>query len=310
MDEPAERAKAIAEAVTGRPAREVARLAGGFGNDVFAVASDRGAPVVVRLYRRAPEVAPIEAAVMARAAEAGVPVPRVLRCDQAGELAGRPALVMDHVEGERADLVLTGCSRAEALEIGRELGRILARIHAVRFERPGFFQGPALTPELPPDVPAKPSVLLLQLADGPEIPPAWRALVEASAPILDADPCPPTLVHSDYNPKNLLLRREGGGRTLAAVLDWEFAFAYSPLIDLGNLLRFAHERPEGFVSAVEAGYRDGGGALPEGWRALAATLDALALCDLLRRGPGSPLHERICALVHAQVAAGSLTLSR
>jgi aminoglycoside phosphotransferase (APT) family kinase protein len=311
MDEAAERqrASAIAEAVTARPTRRVTRLTGGFGHDVFAVESDRGARVVVRLYRRSPERAPIEAAVMARAGAAGVPVPRVLRCDAAGALAGRPALVMEHVQGQRADLVLAHCGVDQALEVGRQLGRTLAGIHAIRFDRPGFFRGPALTPELPPELPSRASALLVQLAAGPEIPPEWRALVEASAPVLDSDTCPPALVHSDFNPKNLLLG-EDRGSPVAAVLDWEFAFAFSPLTDLGNLLRFAHELPPGFVSAVAGGYRQGGGTLPEGWRELAAALDALALCDLLQRGPGAPLHAQIAALVQAQVAAGSLTLGR
>ena len=44
------------------------------------------------------------------------------------------------------------------------------------------------------------------------------------------------LVHADVNPKNLLVDPATGGVT--GVLDWEFAYAGSPLGDVGNLLRF------------------------------------------------------------------------
>ena len=45
----------------------------------------------------------------------------------------------------------------------------------------------------------------------------------------------PCLSHSDYKPWNMLVR-EG---TIAAVLDWEFAFANAPLNDIGNFLRYS-----------------------------------------------------------------------
>jgi len=45
------------------------------------------------------------------------------------------------------------------------------------------------------------------------------------------------LVHADYNGKNLLMQSTHEGWQVAAVLDWEFAFAGSPLFDTGNFLR-------------------------------------------------------------------------
>jgi aminoglycoside phosphotransferase (APT) family kinase protein len=54
------------------------------------------------------------------------------------------------------------------------------------------------------------------------------------------------LVHSDFNPKNLLVDPESWQVT--GLLDWEFAHAGSPYADLGNLTRF--ERHPAFVDAV------------------------------------------------------------
>ena len=69
------------------------------------------------------------------------------------------------------------------------------------------------------------------------------------------------LVHSDYNTKNLLAARDERGEWHITVLDWEFAFAGSPMMDLGNFLRFEHE-----LQAVDAfdvvGRAGGGGRSP------------------------------------------------
>jgi aminoglycoside/choline kinase family phosphotransferase len=51
------------------------------------------------------------------------------------------------------------------------------------------------------------------------------------------------LVHADFNPKNILVR----GASVAAVLDWEFAFSGTPLFDVGNMLRFAERYPPGYL---------------------------------------------------------------
>ena len=66
-------------------------------------------------------------------------------------------------------------------------------------------------------------------------------------------------MHSDLNPKNLLL--DPDTLALTGVLDWEFAHAGHPFTDLGNLLRF--DRDPAFVEAVLDGVRDRRGTPPE-----------------------------------------------
>jgi aminoglycoside phosphotransferase (APT) family kinase protein len=94
------------------------------------------------------------------------------------------------------------------------------------------------------------------------------------------------LVHSDYNPKNLLAVPSGGRWSISAVLDWEFAFSGSPLTDVGNMLRFRDAHPPGFDGAFVRGYREAGGVLPPRWREISEALDLYALADLLTRPPG------------------------
>ncbi len=61
---------------------------------------------------------------------------------------------------------------------------------------------------------------------------------------------PPTLVHGDFRPKNLFLRRSGEGATLLPI-DWEYAGRGTPAVDLGAFLR------EGDTPADRAAYREG-----------------------------------------------------
>jgi len=96
-----------------------------------------------------------------------------------------------------------------------------------------------------------------------------------------------SLVHSDYGSPNILLNQMNGRWKVAAVLDWEFAFAGSPLYDVGHILRYDRRTPPLMEPHFAAGFREGGGALPENWRDLARVLDLTALCDVLTR-PGLP----------------------
>src|SRR5258708_9921871 len=51
------------------------------------------------------------------------------------------------------------------------------------------------------------------------------------------------LIHSDYNLKNILIRHIDSVWKVVGILDWEFALAGSPLVDIGNFLRFEDELP-------------------------------------------------------------------
>jgi aminoglycoside phosphotransferase (APT) family kinase protein len=97
---------------------------------------------------------------------------------------------------------------------------------------------------------------------------------------LDEDP---RLVHCDFSRRNLLVRCDAGRWSVAAVLDWEFAVAGSPLIDFGNFLRYERGTRPLVEPHFSHGYRSAGGTLPEDWRALARIVDLTALCESLTR---------------------------
>jgi len=71
---------------------------------------------------------------------------------------------------------------------------------------------------------------------------------------------------------------------VSAVLDWEFAFAGPPLIDVGLFLRAGEALPAGFREAFVAGYRAAGGELPDDWLPLSRLIDVLSQVTFLN-GP-------------------------
>ena len=69
----------------------------------------------------------------------------------------------------------------------------------------------------------------------------------------------PVLAHSDFDASNILIAQQAGGAfKIAAILDWEFAFAGGPSFDFGHLLRPPLGDDPGFIEGVCAGYRAAG----------------------------------------------------
>jgi len=96
------------------------------------------------------------------------------------------------------------------------------------------------------------------------------------------------LVHSDVNPKNLLVDPES--LEVTGLVDWEYAHAGSPYSDLGNLLRF--DRQPALVDGVLGEYAvrldvDAQRALD-----LARAADLFALVELASRRGQNPVADR------------------
>jgi aminoglycoside phosphotransferase (APT) family kinase protein len=129
------------------------------------------------------------------------------------------------------------------------------------------------------------------------------ALVRENQALLDAIPDEARLVHSDYKAQNLLARASATGGWEVAALDWEFALAATPLIDLGILLRYAERLDPAFERGVIAGYVDAGGALAPDWKRLTKLLDLMNLCGFLARPePQERMMEDVTRLLAATVA--------
>ncbi|WP_345346467.1 phosphotransferase family protein [Actinoallomurus liliacearum] len=290
-------------------------LSGGFSTDNVLLRTAGGEAYVLRRYQRRNTCA-VEAAVMRRVSP-HVPVPEVVLADEDGSLVGEPLLITRFVPGVSGAAVFAGAALEDGPPLAESIATVLAAIGSVTFPAAGFFSGPELRTDAPrpkfcEDLPAFVEDCLAQappdLGLSREDRAALVGLAREWAPLVAqvrADPAlGPRLVHSDFNPKNLLLRPSGDGWRVSAVLDWEYAFADCALFDVGNLLRFGDELPPGFIERFPSAYREAGGVLPSQWRQASRALDLFAIADLLTRPADHPLAVKAAHLAHSIVAAG------
>lgn len=288
-------------------------LAGGFSHETCLLTLTDG-QVVVRLGGQDPA---IEAAVMA-VARRHVPVPQVLSvipAAAAGEGA-RPAMVLEYVAATPLSDVLRGgqSSAADLGELGAEVGRVVAGISAVTFERRGFFDDEQLT--IPAERPWSlqlPEQAAICMTATPEArleeatQRAWVELCTAHAPALRTIDHHTRLVHSDINPKNILVTRIRGGWRVDAVLDWEFSYSGCPYGDAANMARFGADYPARFRNGFRAAFAEHQPtdlALADDWAYLGRVLDMFALSDLATRPLGHPIADQAAQQIRRWVTDG------
>ncbi len=269
-------------------------LEGGWSGQTF-LAEAAGERSVVRIYPpgpRGPQAAEIDAAVL-RLVRGLVPVPEVLEVRPAVPERDQPGLlVTSYLQGVRGDQLLPTLDADGLAQVGATLGGLLADLGRM----PMLRTGPYVDPDLRIGdfgVDGLPEYVETRLPElghlAPEEIEGLREVAVDAQALLDtvSRVC---LVHSDLNPKNLLLDAEA--LELTGVLDWEFAHAGSPVTDVGNLLRF-HRDPV-FVEAVLAAYRSRMPADEAGDDLLdrARGADLWALVDLAARRHANPVAER------------------
>ena len=268
------------------------RVPGGLANTNLKVwISNYPAPLLLRLYQRGRREAIKEAALLRRLS-GQVPVAGLRYFSIDNPLADYPYALIDWVTGERLDVL--AAAGEEIVELGRAVGQTLALIHAITYDRHGFFD-PDLS--LPTAIDLDRDGLLayiqraLLVGDagqqlGPELVERLIRLVEHQGHRLSTwrGPC---LVHGDFNGSNILLQRaENREWKVAAVLDWEFALSGMPGFDFAHLLRAPLDWQPQLATSVADHYRLAGRTLPADWREISRLVDLFAWVDLASR-PGS-----------------------
>lgn len=268
-------------------------LAGGWSGETF-VAEAGGERQVVRIHARRPQRAEVDAALL-RMVRGLLPVPHVVEVRRPS--ADLPALLItSFLPGERGDLVLPRLDTTELATMGRHVGDLVAVLGGMPWPRAGAFVDGELgvaTWELPDGLAAL--VAATDLSHWtPEERTGLARVAETAQALLDtvARTC---LVHSDLNPKNLLVDPES--LTITGLVDWEYAHAGHPFTDLGNVLRF--DRHPAYVAGVLAAYQARRGTAPAEALALARAADLWALVDLAARSGENPVATRADVLLRA-----------
>jgi aminoglycoside phosphotransferase (APT) family kinase protein len=273
-------------------------LEGGHSGQTF-LAEAVGERTVVRIYarpsHRGSAAHEVDAALLSLV-RGLVPVPEVLEVRHAAG-DGMPALlVTSFLPGRRADLLLPDLNVAGLEALGTHLGALLARLAAMPMLRTGMFVDGDLRidPFVAADLDLTAYVGGLGLDLGPGEQAGLDEVAEAAQADLDTVRRV-SLVHSDFNPKNLLVDPET--LEVTGLVDWEFAHAGNPYADLGNLLRF--DREPAFADAVLSTYAEAMGEHPQRVLDLARAADLFALAELAARRGQNPVADRAHARLRA-----------
>ncbi|MFG2087372.1 phosphotransferase family protein [Spirillospora sp. NPDC048824] len=238
----------------GAAVSDLVRLSGGASRETWSFDAD-GRPLILRRDPPAspdPEAMAREAALLASAASAGVPVPHLV--DHGPDLDGSPYLIMERLSGETIPRRLLRDERLAPVRgrLARDLGAILARLHTM-----------SPVPGLPDDDPLTALTAYYEEFDEP------RPAVELALRWLHENRPPAsgrrTVVHGDFRNGNLMIDPSG----VTGVLDWELAHTGDPAEDLGWLCvkawRFGSPHPVGGFGPREDlldGYAAAGGTPP------------------------------------------------
>lgn len=272
--------------------------AGKCNTNVRAELSD-GKRVVVRVYENEADAFEKDRTLV-DVLDDSVPVPRLLGALRAPEetfqghlgekLAGRPVAVFEWIEGQKPFEVLETRGAEAFRRVVFELGATLAAIGPQRtFEAHGLLDGDLNFRRRF----ASNRASFLDFIDwsltegragerlGAGLAERLAEFAQERAHLLDVTEGDYRLVHGNYKLSNLLVRADGEEWEVAAVLDWEYAFAGAPLFDAAILLRHADRWPPGSEEAFARGFRERGGELPQRWREMTRMFDLMNLCGFL-----------------------------
>ncbi len=243
---------------------------------------------VLRIYEHDPSLCAKEAALW-RLVSGVAPVPELIFSAPRGGEDLPPFALVRWIEGVTFHELKRGGDRGAIAQAAGAAGATLAALGQFTFPRSGGIgPGPAVTAPLLEGADPLPRFVDLCLASESSrrrVPPDLRgrthALLWAWAARLAEEDRRACLVHGDFNRRNLLLRQTAGRWRVAAVLDWEFAVAGSPLADVGRFLRYERAAAPLAEPCFSTAFTHAGGRLPHDWRRLARILDLAAICESL-----------------------------
>jgi aminoglycoside phosphotransferase (APT) family kinase protein len=267
-------------------------LDGGLINTNLKVdlAADRP-PVVLRFYRDGAAVCRKEVGVL-RLVSQTVPVAKVLHSEPDGFAGFGAHAILEFVEGITFQQLKRSSDLAAIQQASYSVGTTLAAIGRYQFPAAGRLTGEAYSLQVGEQYVTGPnpiaSIMDVFLASPNLAGRAGAALRqklhdfvwawEARMPGINNDH---SLVHSDFGNRNVLVRQLRGEWQVAAVLDWEFAFSGTPLLDVGHFLRYERKEQPLREPHFSRGFVEQGGSLPDNWRKIARVIDLTGLVECL-----------------------------
>ncbi len=287
---------------TKEPIEQLILLSEGCANTNYKVTfKNNQPPIVIRIYVREKSALHRELGIH-KFIESIIPVPRHLYIDDSCSSYSHPYAIMEWVDGTLMREVILSNDKNAISQCAFEAGVYLNKLRQIKFPKGGFFQENMKIRPFDHDEQYLPYVTTL-LQDptvkeslGDNLHSAIQALAIKNAHILpnenDAN-----LTHSDYDPANMLVKKIKGEWKIAAILDWEFAYAGTYLLDIGLMLRYSHKLPTCYEKNFIDGIQHDGFHLPPNWKKQAKLMDILCLLQLVCNNPSNERPRMNCDVV-------------
>jgi len=275
---------------TKEPIKQLSLLSEGCANTNYKVTfKNNTLPVVIRIYVREKSALNREIGIH-KLVKDKIPVLQHLYTDDSCTAYPYPYSVLEWVDGRlMRDVIL---QEKEISECALDAGRYLSELRDIRFSQGGFFQENLLIRPFNPEEEYFPYVLMLlqdeivKTSLGSDLLNEVINLVKANHHLLPEEK-DASLTHADYDPANMLVKQEQGVWKISAILDWEFCFAGTYLLDIGMMLRYSHKLPPCFEKNFILGIEKFSEPLPLNWKKQAKLMDLLCLLQLAHYNPPS-----------------------
>jgi aminoglycoside phosphotransferase (APT) family kinase protein len=281
----------VSAKLNGSEIKSISLLAGGFMNANYRIVLRDNTSLVLRISSRRADLKK-ELSVM-KHVYGRVPVPAVI-AEHFSE--PYPFALIEFIEGTLFSDSLCSLDPEDLANIAFDAGATLQAIHSFDLGQAGFFDenfvfnpgfenfGGSLYDYICSSLVAG----RVRERLGAKLADRMLEFVRAKREIYWLIPNSTRLIHSDYNLKNILIRHIDSVSKVVGILDWEFALAGSPLVDIGNFLRFEDELPPGVSEAFIRGYLSNSIGLPDNWREAAKLLDLAAMVNFLEDERDAP----------------------
>jgi aminoglycoside phosphotransferase (APT) family kinase protein len=228
--------------------------------------------LVLRQYVRRTEVCRKETLLLESLQDL-IPVPRLVKSDVTGNEGGIPYLIYRFLPGLTFRQIRANGSDRDMANAAHAIGRCLGVLHihdislfgACRLnQRFQFTEHQLAHPLLRERIGAADLSLLQQLFA------KW-------SPVLHRLAHERSLVHGDFNHRNIVLNHKGNQWEVTGILDWELAGIGSSLWDAARFMCYQKPDSAHWESQFVDGFRrEGGGAFPKDWEALSGMMNTLS----------------------------------
>jgi len=274
------------------PIKDFLLLSEGCANTNYKITFKNNRPsLVIRIYMREKSALKREVAIHRLVANT-IPVPKHYYFDDSCQHFPYAYSIMEWIDGRLMREIVLSKDENAISDIVFEAGQYLDELRKIKFDKGGFFDETLSIRPFTQEEKYLPYVLnLLQdnnIKDslGPSLLASVQKLVEQNSHLLpDLDDA--NLTHSDYDPANILVREINGRWKIATILDWEFSYSGTYLLDMGLMLRYSHKLPKYYEEKFIKGVESNGHQLPVNWKKQAKLMDLLCLLQLAHYNPYS-----------------------